>query len=749
MGKKIGVSGIMVAVMTMFTMFFFMPAAAEAQATPAAKTPHRVPALAGKIKLDGVLNEAAWATALKLELNYEVRPGENITPPVKTDVLLVYSTSYLYVAFRAYDPNPASVRARIRERDNFAGDDWVGISLDTFNDQRRSYSFLCNALGVQADEIADNEGGGESWDAIWNSAGRINGEGYVVEMAIPFSSLSFQRKKDGMEQIWGIDAVRSYPRSLRYMISLFPWDRSNNCYMCQASQLIGFAGATPGRNIELDPTLSSIFTQERDGFPDGKFTEKEKKVDPGLSARWGITPNLTLNAAVNPDFSNVEADIPQLDINTRFALYYPEKRPFFLEGAGIFTSRFQAINTRALADPDWGVKLTGKQGKHTIGFFSVQDSITNFLLPGRQASQSRSLAVSNVGSVLRYRHDVGKSSTLGLVVTDREGEGYFNRMVGVDGDLRVTPKDRIRFQLLGSQTRDPEGISGKSENDTMRGAALDVYYLHDTRSLDWYLGYTDVGEGFRADLGFMPQTGYRNYTGGAAYSWNRPRGHWFTVLNVGSGYKLEKDYDNNLLAKAVTFDFNYIGPAQSYFNLTANVGKQSYGGFEFNDNYVYFNGAVRPSGTLEFFFNGLVGDGIDYDDIRLGKRLQLGGTVRLNLRRHLECLLNQQFERLSAEPGRLYTANISYLRFVYHFNRRIFLRATLKYVDYHYNPEHYVSAVEPLFRHLFSQVLLSYELNPRTVLFMGYSDNSYGYENIRLTQSNRTVFIKLGYALVL
>lgn len=738
MEKKIGITGFIVAVIV---LFFFVPLAG--------KTTHRVPVVEGKVKIDGVLDEAAWEKALVLELKYEVRPGENIAPPVKTEVLLLYSKSHFYAAFRAYDPDPSAVRARIRERDNVGGDDWVGLSIDTFNDQRRAYSFLCNPLGVQADEIASTEGGGESWDAIWNSAGRIGKEGYVVEMGIPFSSLSFQRKSGGMEQVWGIDAVRSYPRGLRYMISLFPWDRSNNCYMCQAEKLVGFAGATPGRNIELDPTLYSIFTQERASFPEGDFVEKEKKLDPGLTARWGFTPNLTLTATVNPDFSNVEADIPQLDINTRFALYYQEKRPFFLEGASIFNTRFRTVHTRALADPDWGVKVTGKEGKNAIGFFSVQDHITNFLLPGSQGSRSRSIGMSSVGSVFRFRRDVGKSSTLGIVVTDREGENYFNRMAGVDGDFRITPKDRIRFQALGSQTRDPEAITGTDENKTARGGALDVFYHHDTRSFDWYLGYTDVGPGFRADLGFMPKAGYRTIDGGILHSWNRPKGHWFNVLSLGTGYRIEKDHDNNLLSKAATFDFNYVGPAQSYFNLSVNVGKRSFGGFEFDDNNIYFDGAVRPSRTLEFFFNGLLGDGIDFDNIRPGNRLQLGGTVKLKLGRHLEFLLNQQFERLNVDSGRLYTANISYLRLVYHFNRRFFLRTILKYVDYRYNPEHYLFAIDPEDRHLFSQVLLSYELNPRTVLFLGYSDDHYGYENIRLTQANRTFFVKIGYALVL
>lgn len=717
----------------------------------AEKTPHPVPRVTSKVKIDGILDEEAWEKALVMELKYEVRPGENIEPPVKTEFLLVYSHSHLYAAFRAYDPIPSSISAHIRERDNIGGDDWVAISLDTFNDQRRAYSFICNPLGVQADEYASAEGGGEAWDAIWNSAGRITSEGYVVEMAIPFSSLLFQRKRGKQDQVWGIDAVRSYPRHVRHLVSLFPWDRSNNCYMCQAEKIIGFTGAAPGKSIELDPTLYSIYTQERDDFPAGDFNEKEKKLDPGLTARWGFTPNLTLSATVNPDFSNVEADIPQLDINTRFAIYYPEKRPFFLEGASIFNTRFRAVHTRALADPDWGVKITGKEGKHAIGFFSARDHITNLLIPGSQGSGSTSMDMNTLGSVLRYRLDVGKSSTVGLLVTDREGSDYYNRVVGVDTDLKITPKDRIQFQFLGSQTRYPRDFSASYQQpaESFWGKALDVNYNHDTRSFDWHVGYTDVSDDFRADLGFMPQAGYRNFDAGLAHSWNRPRGHWFTLLNVGSSYMVEKDYHGNLLSRGVTFNLNYTGPVRSYLILQSHLGKRTYGGIEFDYNHVYFNGAVRPSRTFEFFFSGLLGDGIDFDNIQEGRRFQLGGTITLRLGQHLDLMLDHKFERFNVDAGRLYRANISYLRLVYYFNKRTFLRSILKYVDYKYNTGLYSFTIDPRFKHLFSQFLFSYEINPRTVLYLGYSDDYYGYHTVALTQSNRTIFVKIGYALVL
>jgi hypothetical protein len=436
-------------------LFFFIETTGYCKDMASKKKPHLVPRITSRINIDGILEEKAWEDALVLELNYEIDPGENIKPPVKTEVLLAYDSDHFYAAFKVYDPEPAKIRANFTDRDNIWNDDYVGIMLDTFNDSWRSYSLSCNPYGIQADEIITTTGY-VAWDGIWKSAGKITETGYVVEMAVPFSSLRFQAKKK--DQVWGIDAMRVYPRSLTHHIGFVPRDRSNSCYICQFDKIIGFKVAKTGINLELDPTFSTVLTQERESFPGGKFVKTNSDVNPGLTVRWSFTNNLTLGAAINPDFSQVEADAAQLDINTQFVLYYPEKRPFFLEGASIFDSPLNMVYTRTVADPDWGVKLTGKEGGHAIGFFSARDTVTNLIFPTSQGSYSTSLDMKNFSTVLRYRRDVGKSSNLGVTFTDREGDDYFNRVVGIDGDIRFTKSDRILFQYIGSQTRYPQQV---------------------------------------------------------------------------------------------------------------------------------------------------------------------------------------------------------------------------------------------------------------------------------------------------
>jgi hypothetical protein len=254
------------------------------------KVPHVVPRATSEVAIDGVIDEQAWRDALTLELKYEVRPGENTEPPVRTTVFVTYDENRVLAAFRAFDDEPEKIRARFRDRDHIRGDDWVGIILDTFNDERRAYEFWVNPLGVQTDGIYSEgrrAGGGgrnfdQSWDAIWHSAGRLTDFGYEVEMAIPFNQIRFQGI-DG-PQIWGFDATRSWPRSDRVHIGLFPRERGANSYLAQEDKLIGFEGGSPGRNLELVPTLTGFGGSPRTSLspvPSTRTSRRSKRTPSG------------------------------------------------------------------------------------------------------------------------------------------------------------------------------------------------------------------------------------------------------------------------------------------------------------------------------------------------------------------------------------------------------------------------------------------------------------------------------------
>jgi hypothetical protein len=711
--------------------------------------PYVVPMCEGPVRIDAVLDEEAWDNALVLSLPYEVSPGENIPAPVETELFLTYDQSHLYAGVRCYDPEPSEVSAHLSDRDRVgSGDDWIALIMDTFNDERRSFDVLVNALGVQEDFIESATGGG-SWDAIWDSDGRLTDYGYEVELAIPFNQLRFQRS-DG-PQIWSFDGVRSYPRNQRHHIGTFPRDRNNNCYLCQAIKIQGFDGVSPGRNIEINPTVTAVRTDERETFPGGDFDTITEEAEFGVTGRWGMTPNLTFSAAYNPDFSQVEADAFQLDINTQFALWYPEKRPFFLEGVDFFRSLKNVIYTRSIRDPLGGLKLSGKEGAHTIGAIVARDEITNVIFPGTQGSEGESFDLPSTSGVLRYKYDIGNRYTLGGVFTGREGDGYSNLLAGFDGTFRFTDTDAVQLQLLGSRTQYPDDVA--EEFDQESGEFSDTYlafeYDRSTRETYLWVDYDEVGPGFRADLGFIPRVGYRNVEGGGNYTWYAEPVTWFTEISAGFDLHYDEDADGEFLEKYGTLFTHYSGPLQSWGTIAGHVGQEVYNGVEFDWDTVSLQGGLRPNGDLSLYAYIGYGNRIDYVNTQLGKRFRFDPELSYLLGRHLRLDVMHTYERMDVDVGRLYTANITYLGARYQFTRRMFLRAILQYVDYNRNPAAYDEPVDSRDRSFYTQFLFSYKVNPRTVFYLGYTDSHFGDARTDLSQYDRTFFAKIGYAWIL
>lgn len=722
---------------------------------------YRVPKVETTIRVDGVLDEPLWSDAVKVDANIEVRPGENIPAPVKMEVLLAYNDTHIFVGFKAYDPDPSQIVAHVTDRDNIWNDDWVLILFDTFNDQRRSYDFFANPYGIQGDEIETSDGGGGSWDAIWDSAGRINGVGYFVEMAIPFSALNFQPGNE--DQVWSFDAVRSYPRTVRHHIGAFPRDRNNNCYLCQANKLIGFSGAKSGKNIDIAPTFSTGVAAGRDELDAGGYgpmKESNRHTDPGLTARWGVTPNVNLSFTANPDFSQVEADAAQMDINTRFPLYYSEKRPFFIDNVDIFNTGQQIVHTRTLADPDWGVRLTGKKEKNTVGFFTVRDSYTPLIFSGTDGADNTTLSRQSTGTVLRYKRDVGKSSYVGAIITDREGEDYHNRVGGIDTRIRFSPKNQFSAQIYGTNTLYPEATADEFEQKTadFGGSLYNTSLGRYTDKYSLFATSKGISPGFRSDLGFITQTGYRYHEAGAEYIKRQGPGHWYTWLSLYSRYSLRRDWDDNPLERKFSTYFNYNGPLQSWFGFQTNFGDETYDNRTFDMNWGGVWGGFKPTGSFEVSFETNGGDAIDYDNTRGGSTLIHYQGIKWYIGPRLSLNLGHNIKKLDIDKERLFTANVSNIKLVYNFTSRMFLRTNVQFTDYRRNTELYKdSDTDELTRRFFTQVLFSYKINPQTVFFLGYSDNynNRNEQNDRggldnsIIMTNRAVFMKLGYALQL
>ena len=714
---------------------------------------------ASPIRIDGQLDEPAWKDAGRLDVCYEWQPGENCPPPVKTDCLVTFDDSRLYIAFRCYDPEPAKIRAHVMDRDamdTFIQDDHVSFMLDTFNDERRAFQFRVNPLGVQADAVFSELDGAEdfSWDAIWEAAGAITDFGYTIEAAIPFNQLRFPR--GGGVQTWGLEADRSYPRVVRHRLSTHVRDRDRNCLICQFNKITGFEGISPGLNMQITPTLTVDRNDARPDFPSGPIVAGKAEADPGLTVRWGPTPNLMLNAAANPDFSQVEADIAQLDVNTRYALYYPEKRPFFLEGGDFFMTPFQAVFTRTVADPFWGAKVTGKIGRSAFGFFSARDRINNLLFPSNQGTGEASLDQDVTSGVFRYRYDLGRGSTLGALYSGRGGEDYRNQAGGLDGFLRLGEKDQIVFQYLRSETRYPFELAADQgqEQGSFGGNALMTQYIHQTRNILIYAAYEAVDQGFRADSGFIPRADTRMLDFETDYLFygrrgGGKRGNWFNRIRVWvRGYRIV-DHTGRLTDSRVALGGTYDGPWQSQVSVIGRWNQEFYSGRLYDVSDVNLVAGLKPASGLRLGLEGNLAGAVDYANARPATAVRFGPDAELGLGRHINLNASYLLERLSRDEGRIYTANLLQGRVIYNVNTRCFFRAIAQFRDVGRNPALYDSPVETKSRGLFTQFLFSYKLNAQTVLFLGYSDNSLGTRDVDLTRTGRTFFLKIGYALVL
>jgi hypothetical protein len=705
------------------------------------------------IKIHGVLDEAAWEQAAIKDLPYEWFPGDNIPAVVKTECLVIFSKSKIYFGFRCFDPDPKKIRAHLMDRDTidtFILDDHIILLLDTFNDERRAFQFRVNPLGVQADAFFSELEGFEdfSWDAIWNSAGKITDFGYSVEIAIPFNQLRFPKTQE--KQTWGISAERVYSRVTRHRIKSHPVDRDRQCLLCQANKVTGFEGMSPGRNLEFDPTLTVNRTDKRPDFPSGELEKGKLKVEPGISARWGITPNLILNSTINPDFSQVEADVAQLEVNTRFALRYPEKRPFFLEGADFFLTPLEAVFTRTVYDPLWGMKMTGKMGKNAIGVFAAQDRYNNLLFPSNQGSWSTSLGQDIYSGVLRYRRDVGKGSNLGFLYTGRIGDDYYNHVAGADGFFRITQTKILTLQFLHSRTDYPDPVAQDNfqPTDAFAGSALFVDFVNWGRKIAYGVTYRDLSDKFRADYGFIPRVGLRHIDAFISpIIWSKGQ-KWFHRIGIfGRGQRFT-NRDGDLTDQDLQLGIDFQGPLQTAILSIYSVQKEWYNGITYDKNRFQVNAEIRPKGGMRCNLFALIGDSIDYDNSRLAHAFIIQPAIDFFLSKRLNINLNHTFQQLSLQGEKIFSVNLFQAKVIYNFNIRTFARVIFQYMHLNRNPDLYLFPVNAETNTLFTQLLFAYKINPQTKLFIGYSDNHLGMNGIELTRTDRTFFLKIGYAFV-
>lgn len=429
------------------------PAEARVYSGRARELSARAPRLRDAVSIDGALTEPVWQKAAVLTDFTTYSPVDGRPAQDSTEVRLWYAEDALYVGIRAWAP-AGTVRATLAERDRIANDDWMAIHLDTFLDRRRSFVFAVNPFGVQADGMRSDVSAGPgvsraslqavdlSQDYLWQSKGQLLEDGYAVELRIPFKSIRYQA---ATTQDWGVQIIRQTQRT-GYQDTWAPTSRALQAFTPQSGFLRGMTEMKRGLVLDLTPTSVSSTTGRpaSDGWRYGSRGELSGDM------RWGITSNFTVNATANPDFSQVETDVGQIPGDVRFALFFPELRPFFVEGSEQFDAPNRLVNTRSIVQPLGALKLTGKIPRTDVGLMSAIDAPTS----------SRNGNTSPIFNIVRLRRDLGEQSTAGIVLTDRTEGARFNRVAGVDTRLQFAKVYSVDLRWAGSITRDTSTRTG-------------------------------------------------------------------------------------------------------------------------------------------------------------------------------------------------------------------------------------------------------------------------------------------------
>jgi hypothetical protein len=475
-----------------------------------------IPRIEATVRVDGRLDEPVWAQAARLGGFSQYQPIDGRPAEEKTEVLIWYSPSAIHFGIIAHDRDPGSIRATMPDRDNLDSEDTITIYLDTFHDQRRAFFFTVNPLGIQQDGMHSEagfnagtlSGGGtddKTPDFEWDSKGLLTQDGYVVEVRIPFKTLRYPAGNG--PQTWGLQIRRIVQRT-QYKDTWTDARKAGESFLAQSGAIGGLHGMQRGIVTETQPVFVASENGSRDAVGD-PFVRGKIDVKPGVNFRFSTT-NLTFDSTVNPDFSQVEADAAQVTVNQRFALFYNEKRPFFLEGIDLFATPNQLVYTRQIVDPIAGGKLTGKLGPWNIAYLGMKE---------REDSGG---ALFNIA---RVRRDFGYNSTLGATVTDKSAQAQDNRVVEVDTRTIFRKLWYYQLQAAQSWTRNPDGTRRTSP---MWMAELDAT----GRALGLNYKLIGIGTNFGEDAGYVPRNDMVQATFFNRYSWYGRKGARFETFSA-------------------------------------------------------------------------------------------------------------------------------------------------------------------------------------------------------------------------
>jgi hypothetical protein len=775
-------------------MLFFCTAAPAALAQkhadpslPAATVPFsKIPRVTHAPKIEDFLESRAREAELVVTGFRQNVPGDGDPATESTTAYLSYDQKNLYVVFECKDASGA-VRAHLSKREDLDQDDGVGVFLDTFHDKHRAYYYFSNPLGIQQDAIyTEGQGFDYSFDTVWNTEGRLTKDGYIVWFSIPFKSLRFSHEP---EQTWGIALYRVILKKSEYDYWPYVTQRVQGLAQ-QFAPVDGLEHVSPGRNIQFIPygllASNHFLNQPTNGAAPGYSDVFEHRA--GLDAKFVAKDALTFDVTLNPDFSQVESDDPQVTVNQRFAVFFPEKRPFFIENAGFFMTPVNLFFSRQIMDPQFGARMTGKVGSWTLGALTIDDRE-----PGQdQTAQFNTRAVDGV---VRVAREFGKQSYIGAFASTRDFADTSNRVVSLDARLKFGTNWVGDFQAAHSWTRQddrlpqlcqnfdiPAGGGSSSPNATsQQGNALYADLSYTGRHFVMSSAYSDYSQGFCTELGFVPRVDIRQQTSAAGYYWRPVKSK---IVDYGPSASELVDWDHNGVLQdwqaAVGFEIDWT--RQTTFIVSRGEAYELFANIPFRKHSTAFQFSSAPYKWLSFTGRYTTGTGENFFPASglapfLGNvnRVNAGFTIRPSARFRVD--ETAIYYRLGTRAGSTPTGfdpghpvfNNYLLRTKvnYQFTRELSLRMIMDYdatlantqlLDLQRNLGSFDGGPIPPSRNFVPDFLLTYLVHPGTALYVGYNNS---FSNLRLDDTaappqvllqhsptnttGRLFFVKLSY----
>ena len=704
--------------------------------------------------IDGIISDDEWNNAIEVDLDYEVNPGNNISPKEKTKVFIVYSDTHLYIGFKAY-ANPKEVRASIRSRDDLGmiSDDFIVVAFDTYGDSRNNYLLLANAFGSQLDAravnaITDEDRYDINFNVDFETKGNIVSDGFEIEFKIPFASLPFP---NGNNQEWNFNFRRnSFRNGVPIELRSQPFDRTAPCQICQTTDKLILKDIKIEKRIEFLPYVAGNVTGKKETILDQINYEKFNP-NLGLGINLDLSKNSTLELTLNPDFSQVEADVTQIDVNSSVALEYPERRPYFNRGTDIVQYTTGAFYSRSINNPLISTKLISQGKKERVFFLTALDQNSVYQIAGEDRSYLGQGDESFV-NVLRYQRLINKNSRLGLLTTNRyyKNGGYGN-LLGTDGWFLLSDKLRFTYEVFLNFNKEPnadwidsnDNIFGRTvtlDNQTFTGKSINIQLYRNTEKWMSYLTYRDFSPNFQADVGFIVKNNRKWGTLYHAYQTfpNKPALQYFSIGTKADILYTYEDYLKTISVDGI-LSIKTLFNTEINFTHDRDVFKNFLGRDYRNLPSNRFQIRSSPNESLAINLNLTFGRDLAYNEENpeIGREFNFYFMPAIQLSNKLRISPSIRYARLRYmnNDNYYYKGSISRFSIRYQFNNFFNVRIVSEYNTFS--------------ERFFIQPLIQWNPNPSTVFYIGgnqnslndFNDNMYSIFRVDQTQ----IFLKFQY----